>query len=97
MPSIRVGFSTDLNIRGGNTGIGITNPTANLEVAGQITAEDAAGSGGVSTFREYQGFSQSEARISNNVTIDNSDGGPYSSLTGEIKITGETTVSSGSA
>ena len=96
MPSIRVGFSSDLNIRGGKVGFGTTNLTANLEVAGQITAEDAAGSGGVSTFREYQGFSQSEARISNNVTIDNSDGGPFSSLTGEIKITGETTVSSGS-
>ena len=96
MPSIRVGFSSDLNIRGGKVGFGTTNLTADLEVAGQITAEDAAGSGGVSTFREYQGFSQSEARISNNVTIDNSDGGPYSSLTGEIKITGETTVSSGS-
>ena len=96
MPSIRVGFSTDLNIRGGKVGFGTTNLTADLEVAGQITAERAAGSGGVSTFREYQGFSQSEARISNNVTIDNSDGGPFSSLTGEIKITGETTVSSGS-
>jgi len=96
MPSIRVGFSTDLNITGGKLGIGTTNPTADLEVAGQITAERAAGAGGVSTFREYQGFSQSEARISDNITIDNSDGGPFSSLTGEIKITGETTVSSGS-
>ena len=96
MPSIRVGFSTDLNITGGKLGIGTTNPTADLEVAGQITAERAAGAGEISTFKEYQGFSQSEARISNNITIDNSDGGPFSSLTGEIKITGETTVSSGS-
>jgi len=96
MPSIRVGFSTDLNITGGLTGIGTTNPAARLDVAGQIAVEDTASSGGVSTFREYQGFSQVEAKITNNITIDNSDGGPFSSLTGEIKITGETTVSSGS-
>ena len=96
MPSIRVGFGTDLNITGGLTGIGTTNPAARLDVAGQIRSKNIAGSGGVSTFREYQGFSQVEAKITNNITIDNSDNGPFSSLTGEIKITGETTVSSGS-
>jgi hypothetical protein len=96
MPSIRVGFGTDLNITGGLTGIGTANPAARLDVAGQITVKDIAGSGGVTTFREYQGFSQVESKITNNVTIDNGLGGPYSSLTGEIKITGETTVSSGS-
>ena len=96
MPSIRVGFSTDLNIIGGLTGIGTTNPAARLDVAGQIAVEDTASSGGVSTFREYQGFSQVQAKITNNTLIDNGDRGPSSSLAGEIKITGETTVSSGS-
>ena len=96
MPSIRVGFSTDLNITGGLTGIGTTNPAARLDVAGQIVVEDTASSGGVSTFREYQGFSQVQAKITNNTLIDNDDCGPFSSLSGEIKITGETTVSSGS-
>jgi hypothetical protein len=96
MPSIRVGFSTDLNITGGLTGIGTTNPAARLDVAGQISVEDIASSGGVSTFREYQGFSQVQAKITNNTLIDNGDRGPSSSLSGEIKITGETTVSSGS-
>jgi hypothetical protein len=96
MPSIRVGFSTDLNITGGLTGIGTTNPAARLDIAGQITVKDIAGSGGITTFREYQGFSQVESKITNNVTIDNGSGGPFGSLTGEIKITGETTVSSGS-
>lgn len=96
MPSIRVGFSTDLNITGGLTGIGTINPAARLDVAGQISVEDIAGSGGVSTFREYQGFSQVQAKITNNTLIDNGSSGPYSSLTGEIKITGDTTVSSDS-
>ena len=36
MPSIRVGFSSDLNITGGNTGIGTANPTARLEVSGAL-------------------------------------------------------------
>ena len=96
MPSIRVGFGTDLNITGGLTGIGTTNPAALLDIAGQIRSENTPGSGGVSTFREYQGFSQVEANVTNNITIDNGSGGPFGSLTGEIKITGETTVSSGS-
>ena len=96
MPSIRVGFSTDLNIIGGLTGIGTTNPAARLDVAGQISVEDIASSGGVSTFREYQGFSQVQAKITNNTLIDNGDCGPFSSLSGEIRITGEATVSSGS-
>ena len=42
MPSIRVNLSTDLNITGGLTGIGTTNPAARLDVAGQITVEDTA-------------------------------------------------------
>ena len=96
MPSIRVGFSTDLNITGGLTGIGTTNPAARLDVAGQISVEDIASSGGVSTFREYQGFSQVQTKITNNTLIDNGDCGSFGSLSGEIKITGETTVSSGS-
>ena len=97
MPSIRIGYSSEFVLRNELVGIGSTATSERLDVAGQIRSENTAGSGGVSTFREYQGFSQVEAKITNNITIDNSDlGGPFSSLTGEIKITGETTVSSGS-
>ena len=93
MPSIRVGFSSDLNITGGNTGIGTATPTARLEVSNGIVAERAAGSGGISTFKEYQGFSQTLATLPHQIATEE---GVFSSLTGEIKITGETTVSSGS-
>ena len=92
MPSIRVGFSSDLNITGGNTGIGTATPTARLEVSNGIVAERAA-SGGISTFKEYQGFSQTLATLPHEIATEE---GVFSSLTGEIKITGETTVSSGS-
>ena len=93
MPSIRVGFSSDLNITGGNTGIGTATPTARLEVSNGIVAERAAGGGGISTFKEYQGFNQTLATLPHEIVTEE---GVFSSLTGEIKITGETTVSSGS-
>ena len=92
MPSIRVGFSSDLNITGGNTGIGTATPTARLEVSNGIVAERAA-SGGISTFKEYQGFNQTLATLPHEIATEE---GVFSSLTGEIKITGETTVSSAS-
>jgi len=96
MPSIRIGYSTEFVLRNELVGIGSTATSSRLDVAGQIRSENTAGSGGVSTFREYQGFSQVQAKITNTTLIDNGSSGPYSSLAGEIKITGETTVSSGS-
>ena len=96
MPSIRIGLSTQFNLESEQVGIGTTNPTATLEVLGDIRAEGVAGDGGISTFREYQGFQQTQQGIANNIVIDNGTSGPFSSLAGEIKITGETTVSSGS-
>ena len=95
MPSIRVGLGSDLNIKGGNTGIGTVTPTARLEVVGGIVAERAS-SGGISTFKEYQGFNQTLATIPHDTLIDNGECGSFNSLTGEIKIDSETTISSGS-
>ena len=70
MPKIRIGLSTDFNLAGEQVGIGTTNPTARVEVAGQILAKNTGGSGGVSTYREYQGFHQTLSNVSNTVLID---------------------------
>ena len=96
MPSIRIGLSTQFNLESEQVGIGTTNPTATLEVLGDIRAEGVAGDGGISTFREYQGFQQTQQGIANNIVIDNGTSGPFSSFAGEILITDETTISSGS-
>ena len=96
MPSIRIGYSTDFNLNNELVGIGVTTATSTLDVAGQIVADNTAASGGVSTFREYQGFQQIQQDISNNILIDNGSNGNFNSLSGEIRISGETTVSSGS-
>ena len=71
MPSIRIGYSTDFNLNNELVGIGSTTATSTLDVAGQIVADNTAASGGVSTFREYQGFQQIQQDISNNIVIDN--------------------------
>ena len=69
MPSIRIGFSTDFNLTGEQIGIGTTNPTARLDVAGQILSDDSAGSGGVSTVTRYAGFLDEAQGLGNNVSI----------------------------
>ena len=92
MPSIRIGLSTDFNLVGEQVGIGTTNPTARLDVAGQILADNTAGSGGVSTFREYQGFYQTQSNVSHKVTIDATTAGNLNSLSGELRIDGDVTI-----
>jgi hypothetical protein len=92
MPSIRIGFSTDFNLVGEQVGIGTENPTATLEVAGTIIADNTAGSGGVSTLTTYDGFLQSLQVEANTVSIAETTKGNLNSLSGEIKISGEVTV-----
>ena len=92
MPKIRIGFSTDFNLVGEQVGIGTTNPTARLDVAGQILADNTAGSGGVSTYREYQGFYQTQSNVSHKVTIDATTAGNLNSLSGELRIDGDVTI-----
>ena len=94
MPKIRIGFSTDFNLVNEQVGIGTTNPESRLNVPGQILADNTAGSGGVSTYREYQGFHQTQSNVSHKVTIDATTAGNLNSLSGELRIDGDVTIAS---
>lgn len=96
MPKIRIGLTTDFNLVGEQVGIGTTNPSATLEVAGEILTENLSSRGGISTFREYQGFSQAQSTIGNKSCVVEGEGVAFGSLSAEIKIVGETVISSGS-
>ena len=94
MPKIRIGFSTDFNLVNEQVGIGTTNPESRLNVPGQVLADNTAGSGGVSTYREYQGFHQTQSNVSNTVLIDATTAGNLNSLSGELRIDGDVTIAS---
>ena len=100
MPSIRIGYSTDFNLNNELVGIGSTTATSTLDVAGQIIVDKSSGSGGISSFREYQGFLQSEVGHPGhcglgNIVIDSSTSGNLNNLSDDIAIGGEVTVSTG--
>ena len=100
MPSIRIGYSTDFNLNNELVGIGSTTATSTLDVVGQIIVDKSSGSGGISSFREYQGFLQSEVGHPGhcglgNIVIDSSTSGNLNNLSDDIVIGGEVTVSTG--
>ena len=95
MPKIRIGFATDINLVNEQVGIGTTNPTARLDVRGQIRADNSAGSGGISTLTRYDGFLNKTQSLPNNVSIAQTTKGNLNSLSGEIVIDGEITVTEG--
>ena len=97
MPSIRIGFSTDLNLVNEQVGIGTTNPTARLDVRGQIRADNSSGSGGISTLTTYDGFLHSQQAIRNNISIAETTKGNLNSISGEIVIGAEVTVAAGTS
>ena len=97
MPKIRIGFATDINLVNEQVGIGTTNPTARLDVRGQIRADNSAGSGGISTLTRYDGFLNKTQSLPNNVSIAQTTKGNLNSLSGEIVIDGEITVEEGTA
>ena len=97
MPSIRIGFSTDLNLVNEQVGIGTTNPTARLDVRGDIRADNTAGGGGISTLTRYDGFLNKTQSLPNNVSIAQTTKGNLNSLSGEIVIDGEITVAEGTS
>ena len=97
MPKIRIGFATDINLVNEQVGIGTTNPTARLDVRGQIRADNSAGGGGISTLTRYDGFLNKTQSLPNNVSIAQTTKGNLNSLSGEIVIDGEITVTEGTS
>lgn len=95
MPSIRIGFSTDFVLVNEQVGINTTNPTALLDVRGQIRADRTTGSGGITTLTTYDGFLQSRQTVGTNISIASTTKGNLNSISGEIIVDGEVTVSSG--
>lgn len=95
MPKIRIGFATDINLVNEQVGIGTTNPTARLDVRGDIRADNSAGGGGISTLTRYDGFLNKTQSLPNNVSIAQTTKGNLNSLSGEIVIDGEITVTEG--
>ena len=92
MPTNRIGFSSEFVLVNEQVGIGTTNPTARLDVRGQIRADNSTGGSGVSTVTTYNGFLHSQQNLTTTVSIAQTTRGNLNSLSGEIKITGDLTV-----
>ena len=91
MASIRIGIKSEFNLVDSKVGVGTTNPTELMDVRGQIYSDNSIGAGGISTVTNYQGF------LDTKQTIKSSSEGTVvaGSLSGEIIIDGDVTVSSG--
>ena len=91
MAKVRIGFGSDFVVQNESVGIKTDTPGANLHVFGDIKSTSAS-TAGVSTFTSYTGFVDKTHKLET-PTIDlNSQ---QHSLSGEIIIEGDVTVSSG--
>ena len=95
MPSIRIGLSTDFNLTNEQVGINTTVPSVRLDVRGQILSENTAGGTGVSTLTRYDGFLDAQQRVTSNISIAQTTKGNLNSLSGEIILDNEITVTDG--
>ena len=92
MASIRIGIKSEFNLVDSKVGVGTTNPTELMDVRGQIYSDNSIGAGGISTVTTYQGFLDTKQTIKSSVSEGTVVAG---SLSGEIVVEGEVTVSSG--
>ena len=88
MAKVRIGFSTQFELENELVGIGTDNPTNTLQALGNIHVPNAKAVG-VSTFTTFDGFVDTKAAISG------AGGAKSGSISGEIIIEGEVTVSTG--
>jgi hypothetical protein len=93
MPNNRIGFGTDFNLKNEQIGIGLTNQSARLHVAGNIRADNLVTTGsGINTFSTYEGFLNNTQNIQYNLSFNAENKGNLNSVSGEIKISSEVTV-----
>ena len=92
MASIRIGIKSEFNLVDSKVGVGTTNPTETMDVRGQIYSDNSIGAGGISTVTNYQGFLDTKQTIKSSVSEGTVVAG---TLSGEIIVDGEVTVSSG--
>ena len=92
MASIRIGIKSEFNLVDSKVGVGTTNPTEAMDVRGQIYSDNSIGAGGISTVTTYQGFLDTKQTIKSSVSEGTVVAG---TLSGEIIVDGEVTVSSG--
>ena len=67
MAKIRVGFSSDFNVKGNNVGFGTSNPTALLDVVDTLKGDFNIS--GVTTLTSYGGFVAQNQRITQDHTV----------------------------
>ena len=91
MASIRIGIKSEFNLVDSKVGVGTTNPTELMDVRGQIYSDNSIGAGGISTVTTYQGFLNTKQTIKSSVSEGTVVAG---TLSGEIIVDGESTVSS---
>ena len=91
MAKVRIGFGSDFVVQNESVGIKTDTPGANLHVFGDIKSTSAS-IVGVSTFTSYTGFVDKTHKLGTSTIDLNSQ---QHSLSGEIIIEGEVTVSTG--
>ena len=92
MAKVRIGFSTQFEVENEKVGIGTDSALDTLHVTGDIIAHNIDAGGGITTVVAYDGFVDKEVKVTNPDINLNSQS---HSLSGEIIIEGDVTVSSG--
>ena len=92
MAKVRIGFSTQFEVENEKVGIGTDSALATLHATGDIIAHNIDASSGITTVTTYGGFIDKEVTLSNtDLNLDSK----VHSLSGEIIIDADITVSSG--
>ncbi len=91
MAKVRIGFSTQFEVENEKVGIGTDNPSVDLEITGQLISQNLE-VGGTTKLDSFDGFVEPKVILATQTA----DSGVQShSLSDEIVIGGEVTVSSG--